>query len=255
MDNVIISLLKLSEEELTTAKDQYKKGIYHKSLFLFQQSVEKAYKALALDTRQIELTDLKKIGHDYVKLLKKSLSGLPENTRGKLLTDNLDLLKIEEPVDGTEIYNGLMQMSRADFFNLPEEMIEYFLQLIAANKKMISKSDFSYLVDIVNSSNKLTAEELEAFNIDHEKGYSPEELKTMALFQSHGVTLQFIGLMTSPHSEQTRYPLQENNYKCPTEIYTIELPLIKHQEKLMKMAGEAIKFIKLHCPTQEAKAV
>jgi hypothetical protein len=254
MDNVIKSLLKLSEEELMSAKTQYKKGIYHKSLFLFQQSVEKAYKAIALDSRQIELTDLKKIGHDYIKLLKKSLNALPQDTRGKMLTDSIKLFEDKEPFDSEDVFKELALMGRSDFFYLTEETIEYFLKLIAVHKKYILKSDFSSLPELVNSSNKLTSEELAQFQAEHQKGFSKQQLKTMALFQSHCVTLQIIGFMTSPHSEQTRYPLQVSNYKCPTEIYTIDFSLIKHQKKIMKMAGDSIKFIKAHCPTTETQA-
>ncbi len=248
MDKIVTSLLKISGEELATAKTEYKKGVYHKSLFLFQQAVEKAYKALALDTRQIGLDDLKKVGHDYVKLLKTSLKNLPEDLRTEAFAYNAELFNYSDPLEENEIYIELMRLGRTDFFNMTDEDINNYLKYISKYKRLAFKSNFSNLADIVTRSNKLSAEELAEFLAEQQSGFTTEQLKVMTMFQSHGVTLQLLGLMTSPHSEQTRYPLEHNDYKCPTEIYTMDFPLIKHQNKLMKMADDSIKFIKTHCP-------
>lgn len=251
MDKIVVSLLKISSDELMSARTEYKMGIYHKSLFLFQQSIEKAYKALAIDTRQINVSDLRNVGHDYVKLLKTSLNSLPANVKNQVVDDSKELFDDDEQLSGEEIFAEVNKLARTDFFNLSEDDIKYYLTYLNKCKRVASKSNFANLTQLAIDSNKLTdSERLEAVT-EQMNGYSEEQIKLMIMFQCSGLTLQILALFTSPHSEQTRYPLEHNDYKCPTEIYTKDFPLIKHQKKLMKMAQEAIDFLKLHCPVSQ----
>ena len=248
MEHVIESLIQLSSEELAIAKSLYKKGNYHKSLFLFQQSVEKAYKAVGLDSKSIVLTDLRKIGHDYVELLKLTFRGMSSNTRIKIIDGNADILNVEPPNNEEEIYSAIMQSARADFFNLKEEEIQELLNILSTYKKNISSADamlnnLLFIKDVAVSSGKLNNEQLMELQSLKISDMDKKDQKKLIQYQTYSLNLQMLGLMTSPHSEQTRYPLSTNNYQCPTKIYTIDFPLIKHQPQLMKIAGEAIKFM------------
>ncbi|MGZ3862425.1 MAG: HEPN domain-containing protein [Bacteroidia bacterium] len=237
-EKAIASFLKLAESELSVARYLYEIENYHKSLYMFQQSVEKAYKADALITRQIQLTDLENVRHDYVRLLEKSLNSLPPDTQNKVITDVFNYYG--EEVDAASVMNTIERSNRFEFFTLTNEQIDYFINLIKQQKEMFSQIDLSLYIDAAISANKFSAEEIKNL----QNTFNEEGKKEARIFLGHSVTLQYIGLMTSAHSDHTRYPNKRTGYTCPTEIYTIEMPLVRRQKELMEMASESINFIK-----------
>src|SRR5688572_24002708 len=107
MEATINSLMTIAEDELKAAKLLYSKGIYHKSLFLFQQANEKAYKASALISGHIGLNDLTKVGHDFIKLLKKGTESMNTEAREKALDLVRESYKLEEDVTQEDIFNQI----------------------------------------------------------------------------------------------------------------------------------------------------
>lgn len=246
MNRTIISLIKKADLDLSASKVLFKKQDFSNSLFLFQQAVEKGYKAGGLLTRQISIDQLNLVGHNFLKMLKFTLSGVTSD--GLALTANLrqELLGTDDYVENE--FQNINPSDRHKFFDLNENEILDLLNQINSFKKNLKKilanpQGVSGILELAKQSGKLT--EVEKSGIDSE---DPNQIalsdtsKTSELL-GQIFALQILGLITTAHSEQTRYPFTDKlslSVKCPTEIYTADMPVIKNLKKFFKLADKAI---------------
>lgn len=242
MEKTIISLMTIAEDELKGAKILYSKGIYHKALFLFQQANEKAYKASALITGQIQLADLKYVGHDFFRLLKKAAETMNIETKEKVVALVKKPYNLNEEVSTEDIFNEVDNAKRGDFFNLDEEEIRYYIKNInkfrRASKSMLDKNA---LLELTEMSNKISLKDKEGFVEYLNSNDADVGLLNIQNTISNFNVFYIIGIMTSPHSEQSRYPFGTGkNLMCPTQIYTKDFPLVKHQRRLMNLCNASI---------------
>lgn len=63
MDEMIPKLLEIAESDLEASNTLYEKGFYPQSVYMLEQSVEKANKALGLFTGIIDSSQLKDVSH------------------------------------------------------------------------------------------------------------------------------------------------------------------------------------------------
>ena len=250
MEDIINSLIKIADADLKSAKLLYENKSYYNSLFLFQQAMEKSYKATGLLIGQLDLIGLRLVGHDYIKLLKKTVKDGFAGTQHYL--DSTFYKMIAEDIDITtnEIEATMSSVKRDIFFDLTDEALVFFVKLIDNQQDYITHT-FETIVESPDFFRKLQdAGQLTQDDIDSLKTsnfQSVEEKTAMLTFSKHLITFNILGLITSPHSEQTRYPFLNNgSVSCPTEIYTMDMPIIKHQMKLMLIAEASINYFRNH---------
>jgi hypothetical protein len=249
MQKILASLINTSILDLESAKVLYSQKLYHTSLFCFQQSMEKAYKTSALVTGQIQLSELRSIGHDYFNLLKKTFqSTFFENGNAGhtmvfgFLFDGADISK-------DEVDNTINESNRKAFFSMTENDLKNFINSFSAIKQQANDLFFSNIghekfLAIANSSPQPNLA-----GTDNPVVLQPDDLNLEAIrtFTNHIITIHMLGILTSPHSEQARYTFFDkdgSNIKSPVEIYTMDMPIIKNLEYLMNMAEEAISYLK-----------
>lgn len=249
LETIITSLITIAEKDLESAVLLYDNGNYYNSLFFFQQAIEKAYKASALLTRQIGLSELKYVGHDYIKLLKKCIKDGFAGTQHALDPIFFNMVAEDVDISKDDIESTMSTIKRDAFFNLTETDLDFFLKLIENQQEylktafttMIGNPDF---IKQISNSGQLNQSDIEALSQSSPQDQDKDEMLVMI---NHVFTLNILGLITSPHSEQARYPFYNHSdatVSCPTEIYNQNMPVIKHQVKLMKMAEHAINYLK-----------
>lgn len=247
----MISLIRKAELDLLAAKLLYKRKDYSNSLFLFQQAVEKAYKAAGIKTGQISINDLTVVGHNFLKMLKISLKPISNNNIVEISNWWQDSIKSEENITEEQL-TEITPSDRQFFFQLNETEISNLLKQITHYKKNIKKTlnkpeGIKMLLQLAKESGRFSALELEAIYQENSNEIANSDTNEISDYLGHVFALQILGLITTAHSEQTRYPFtNKNDYsvKCPIEIYTQDMPLIKNLTKLFRIANKAIKSLK-----------
>lgn len=243
MEKMAKILLNLAESEINCAIGLYCTN-HAKSLYLFQQAVEKAYKATGLLTGHICVEELKDIGHDYVRLLKRTMK-LYANIEPEV---KCKVAAVFDPSESNNIENDFEindNLKRSDFFIITGEKLLDILSMISRAKgSLLDKGiDLETTQNILFFSKEAEKGALESItNIDE---FSKDELqmfmKSVSEGAYYGMVLNILGLITSPHSETTRYPfINDAILVDPNGFYTINLPLIKNQMDFMLLGQEAI---------------
>ena len=255
MEKYISSLIKIANNDLISSKILYKKKLYPQSLFLLQQSIEKSYKAVGLLTRQINIDDLKDVGHDFIKMLKKGFNSIQGTAKERIISSGIkkiDKSIVDKP---EEIINSLNETKNKEFYNLSESQIQSYFDLISKLKrtqyplKYTKKNNLIELYNAAMQNKNLTSDEIKGIQElinSTTSGLSKEDSVNLYNFMNNFYALNIIGLITSPNFEQSRYPLIKDNHidvNCPNEVYTSETPIIKNQRTIMRHAEKAIKFL------------
>lgn len=250
-DKVFGSLVKVAKSDIESAIILYNKGNYYNSMFLFQQAVEKGYKASALITKQLTLLDLKKVGHDYIKLLKKVVNEGFQGSKHPIDPIVYKIAAEDVELDTEDVHSTIGEAKRDEFFDLTEQDIEMFLNLISVQKTRLpdlfslALGNPEFMTQVETYTN-LTRDESDQGKAEF-LNQSVEETKVFYQLLHHVFTLNILGILTSPHSEQARYPsynTSDSTFACPSEIYNESMPLVKNQMKLMLLAQESINFLK-----------
>lgn len=274
-----IELRNIAELDLKAAKVLNEKELYPQSIFYFQQSVEKANKAFALITNQVEEKDLlKEIGHETIIIyqksikhqikryeqLKENLKRIPELKKTKFL-ENFDVNRNLRQLDLnlSEIYTikkdkkELIYISQFEIRRILKEIESANKELEKAKKKI---SDFK-ITDRV--WNKMKTEMLELYNslskynpLQIEEAKNNLQNKDMKLLVERyiksliepmniiplSISLYYMAIVTLPHSSLTRYP---QNDLTPLEIYTKKLPVVKMLPKLIEVQANVLSELKI----------
>lgn len=252
MKEVLKSFISIAESDINSALMLYKKGNYANSLFMLQQSVEKAYKVAGVLTHQLLPNDVKKIGHDYLNLLRISLNKSNPELTDLSLTTAVDFGIFDADVDSHAITTTMNTIKRANLFNTSESEIEEYFKGISKYKRM-NKTLYHTLkgrkkiIEMSKAKFPFTPEHFESF--ERETLDLTNSMTDVENLLNHTFTVGMLGMITSPHSEQARYPFFDSTtfeYTCPIATYNINLPIIKHQKKMMKMAAGSIQYFKAY---------
>jgi len=277
--NLTQIFLDISINDLKSAMLLYEKRFYRNSYFLFQQSAEKANKALGMFLGHSSFEELKKVSHNpmriYRKIIKKQADDINEfNLRIKQhnniveheFTKRMEIVNYNASLDAG--LKGIDDLGKMDLINIPVAELRYLSDtlgelLIFSNKK--NKLPRGFEKDIEPEFEKVIyefADWIGKFGIEGKKKKSEfEELIQKNEFSKELIPLlpklfdiyfdlififysfSICAVITLQHCSLTRYP---DNGKNPLKIYTNQLPLIKMQSCFMKILGEAlIKFRKL----------
>lgn len=215
--------IELAIDDLESSRFLYDGNKFRNSYFLYQQSVEKANKAFGLKSGLLTVEDLEKDKHDQFKMYRRYAVRQRERfskliTRGKNSEKNIKNINAF-----SEIISFIDSLRNLDLFKLDEEDLtrlpEVFDQMKFSDglRKVIEDMD-------INLNN-------EVMHVFKEGMFWME---SMIFILSRLIICAFL---TIQHSTKTRYPVADHN---PILIYTIDLPLIKHQKFFMDILMDAL---------------
>lgn len=234
------SLFSIAEEELQCSKLLYRNKKYSKSLYMFQQSVEKLNKACALLLQHIKIDELPKVGHSFSKLLIKSIDSYSPESRIHI---NQLMNVWDETINEEEIYSDIKSLKNEDHFYLSQSAFDELFQEIKNYRKFLKKTMSNKTsVDIIAQIAIASGKGPEIENVESMPSFTKDEVKDIVEILIQNFSINLLGMITSPHSEQTRYPFidKSNSVKCPIKIYTLNFPLIENLSKLIKIAEKAL---------------
>lgn len=272
-------LLEIAKMDLQASKVLYENRLYSQAIFYFQQSVEKANKAFALITNQVDEKELpKKIGHEPIKIYEKNikqqkdkheqlnqnLKNFPElkeistfknlNNRREFRQFDLYLSYLKEI---KQEKNELIFMSSWDIrrflkeikltkINLQKDMLNISKFKITKRDWMKAEKNFLELYNFALKYNPVYAEEMkdDFKQIDIKK--IEEILKNLSV-QIHTtssilISLYHLAIITLPHSTITRYPL---NGLSPIKIYNKKLSIVKKLPELIEVHDNTLDELKI----------
>jgi len=257
--NYFIELLDISKSDLDSSRILYRHGHFPQSYFLFQQSVEKANKAFGLMTGVIKEDELLNLGHDQIKIFKKSVK-----SSEKMLDDHRKLIEPFDKITNHEFYKGLKIQETTDKIKKADRAFDSFrnLDLVRIDKETVD----SFINDLNSIRNEkiVLTDDKDQEVIDHLKKcadwigeFGTEEAvrqknEILAMLNDQNLrseyfnaikqmlpilvdmtfinmTLYLFGILTMQHSSRTRYIVGDAR---PSDIYVRDLPVI---EKLLEM--------------------
>lgn len=248
--------LEVSLSDLRSSVVLFSSKNYPQAVFYMQQSVEKFGKYLALSYGVHNEKDLKRIGHNTIKIYKdvllhfldlinrlsdkydfEALDLTPVHEQFNIIT-NGDLLHLmDEDLDS--LLDSLSEAKTTDLiFDLRKdksELLQEFLELTAAldeiSEDEVEKTISQYETDPI--IREILNEKLENF------------LNTFPEYISASISAFYLAIAFSKHAVHTRY-IQEN--QDPLSEYTIENPLVSRipefQQYLEKSLIRCINFEK-----------
>lgn len=259
--------IELSQSDLLSSRILHLAGQHRNSYFLFQQSVEKANKALALSIGFTEDELARKVGHDQMKIYKKNIEKKRLEIEDLILTleqipsaQNHDLLK---PFNFKEYHaslisslNDIQNLRQKDLVNISADEINYLLDGVFDNdlEEMAlpnrSSSEFRNLLsNVADFIKQFAIQPGQVTNEEFESLIKSEEnvlifhkfLKHQINLMSRMAFVEYIFLtcafLTIQHSSLTRYFDGEKN---PMKIYTKKLSLVRKQQEIMDFFEEGL---------------
>jgi hypothetical protein len=254
-ESYINSLIMVASGDIKASKTLYKKELYPQSLFLLQQAIEKAYKAIGLITRQISVSDLRSVSHDFIKMLKRGFGNINESSRSELVKNQIKKFDKTNSLENENIEAELSMIQNKDFFNLNNEDIQFIFTLLKALNRSnypLKLTKTKHLIEIyrlASQSSSLTDEEqieLQDLIDSTTNGLSKEESIKAYHLKNYTTTLNLFGLLTSPNFQHARYPMPDSDNSsitCPTNIFQIDTPIIMNMPYILRHSEKAIKFL------------
>ena len=267
--NEVTKWINIAKSDIKSSKILLENGCYSQSYFYFQQASEKANKAYWLFDGTLDESQLKKIGHNQFKPLRKNLVSEKnkidylkdfEEKSGFLLNSplfkNVDIDKYQDRLnEGLKFIDRFEKRKIFDFreeelvemlealeqfkeikFEMPENISDYVEQILKDQIVLLKK----FKTENADEQAKILSNTLN----DHNK--FSEYLKLVKeLFDRIGIllyvssTFRFCSILTVKHSNSTRYP-QELDGKSPINVYNDDLLIIKKQKDFLACLDEAL---------------
>jgi HEPN domain-containing protein len=264
---LISDLIKLSESDLKSSRILYYSGQYPQSVFLFQQSTEKANKAIGLMGEFLKPNQLLGIGHDQVKVYKKGI--------------NKQIRLLEELNEKLEPFNEAKNHPLISGFNvsdLPQQLTEGIAAFDELKKSTLTGSDIDGLIDTLCELREFKRELPHDFNeqlikqiyqvgdwlatfgvagqqqrLELENWMSLKQnqtelikilrkiLDTATEFGRSISGLALLAIVMNEHSSSPRYPM---NGKSPFQLYHANNPLVTRLPVLSEFVEEGISTLK-----------
>lgn len=258
----------LSRSDLKSSRLLYDNGHHRTSYFFFQQSAEKANKALAHFAGLLNDKEFKDIQHDQLKIYRKTIA----KQEGEIKT-LIHLLKpypkvadhqILQQTNFTDYQQTLKEglsfidsLRSYDLVNIPAKDLNLLLGQLNAvkNIKLKIPRDFeavfkNQMLGVANWIGQFETQDAIEAKIDFIKFMDdPDNIKTfydlivkqilpMVIDLAFvNLTLYFCAILTVQHSSLTRYPDDNVN---PETIYTKRLPIAKKQKEFMYLLDKAL---------------
>lgn len=267
-------LLDISKKDLESSEVLFSSRLYHSSVLMFQQSIEKTAKACALMGEILKFDQLKKeIGHDPLTMYKSEISKNLKNaenfketlqktpefqempfvkdlnldsyiSKAKFVKQSLDSISKEDKIFSDDIYEldeGIKEMksiiNHVKDINL-KELIDKNVEIF---KKAYIYNIKSY-IEIAEKQGTVISEEEKEQNLN----ISEENIRIIAdnlrkNLVSVGITNalnSILSLFIMPHFDLVRYPEKKN----PLEYYTEKNPLIMRFNQLIDIQKENLAF-------------
>lgn len=263
--NTANELIETARLDLEAARILYRNKLYPQSIFLFQQSVEKAHKAACLSWRLIEEEKLKswEIGHKATGIYKKHIEkrkkmleelkkDLNENQKLKNVFEDQDFEKVrraldEDLLDLKKLEKSDIDMSLREIKSLIADIKKLKAIKIKLEKEQFNGIIIAFFAPLLDISAKFDPKKADELKQDMEKSlekldYDKSEVSKYFFNSLYvAISLPLIAFITSPHSTASRYP--ETN-STPRKIYTKKLPLVKMLPELMELHKEALRRLK-----------
>lgn len=264
---LISDLLKLSETDLKSSRILYYSGHYPQSVFLFQQSTEKANKVIGLMGEFLQPNQLFKVGHDQMKVYSRGI--------------NKQIKLIEELNEKLEPFNEAKNhplISGFNFPDLPQQLTDGIAAFDELKKSTLNGEDLDGLMDILWELREFHLELPGDFNeqvinqlyqvgdwlstfgvtgqqqrLELENWMNLKEnqtdlikilrqiLETAVEFGQTVSSLALLAIIMNEHSSTPRYP---TNGKSPFQLYHAKNPLITRLPELSDFAEQYITTLK-----------
>jgi HEPN domain-containing protein len=259
--------LELALDDLKSAKVLHLNTHYRTSYFLFQQAVEKAYKAFALINNMGDEESFKNVGHDQFKILRKKIvSQQNENmllSQAMQQSNDLDVLSLgkimqleKQDEAFREMLSAIDRLKHEDLVNIPardlnkllKEAVDFqgtkFRLLNNLEKIMHSATerDNAFLSQMKGPKMQQAMHELRESLGDKRRSKKIISILRMMIDIATDVSfalyvLHVCSLITIQHSSKTRYPDVGIN---PHKVYNSKMPLIRKQLEFMEHLEKAI---------------
>lgn len=272
---IIKELLQTAKTDLESSSVLYERLLYQQSIFLFQQSVEKAIKVFALTLNPaITENDLKKrIGHDSITVYEE-LTKLQMNSYGscKELFDKFPSLKgisiykdfdIEKDKKQLELYLSEIKEVKTQKRKLIEisiEEIQNYITMIAELKKEINNFKSTLMNNPIPENIQDAAKNEALKAIDCISKDDPNAIAAKNFFNNVDMkkllegafkyiyfplfdimitylSLYYLAVVTLPHAVLSRYP--QDGF-TPSKLYTKDLPIVEMLPELIEIQKDAI---------------
>ncbi|TXE06111.1 HEPN domain-containing protein [Seonamhaeicola algicola] len=271
--NEIIKWIDIAKSDVKSSKILLKNDCFSQSYFYFQQASEKANKANWMLNGLLKESELKNVGHDQFKPLRKNLISQKDNINYiNSLEDKISFIS-ENPllksIDITEYKDNLTtslkfidSIKNQEATDFEESDLKKLLESLQEIKE--SKLEFpTNLSEILKTSLHDYAIWLKKFNSEKTNQEADELLEilsneehfvdyiklvknlldiTLSLAYASNVFL-FCSILTAKHSNSTRYP-QELNGNSPLNVYNKSLEIIKKQECFLNHLDDALDRLK-----------
>jgi hypothetical protein len=272
---IIKALYDTARKDLLAAETLYWDKKYSQSMFFFQQGVEKANKVLGLLEKIIQPQELSEIGHNSMKMYKKSLlmrkatidetiayaRNFPKIKKHQYYKDarnhSEDLKKGEKFLQDLNKDN-FAKLSYGDLYYCLDNMWDLYhgkLQIPTNLDDVLDQQFQPYLTlkEAIGTEEALKEKaEFEAALKDIEQRGQIEKGVRMVSerlidFGYINCTLYFCAIITLSHAIKARYPDPASSFH-PLAFYTRRLPLVELQPEFVWYMKKALKKMSLIYP-------
>ncbi len=267
--NEVIKWINIAKSDIKSSKILLENGCYSQSYFYFQQASEKANKAYWLFDGTLDESQLKKIGHNQFKPLRKNLVSEKDKIDylkafeaktdmlfNSPLLENIDIDEYESRLnESLKFIDRFKKQSSFDFkeeelfgilknleelkeikIDIPENFSDIFKQKLKEQIAWLKKfktqeadEQADLTSEIVNDQNKFK----------DQLGLVKDLVDKIGVLLYISSTLTFCSILTVQHSNSTRYP-QELNGQSPIDVYTNDLAIIKNQLAFLEHLEKAL---------------
>ena len=270
------TMLKISESNLRASEILYMYNQYSESIFLFQQSVEKANKFFGCALNIISEDEMKSIGHDPTRSVDKSTNRILDNYQiinealtsagvAPLSEKDIELLGIETLIEqSSDLLVRLKdyRKNKQNLVYLSSNDIKDAFGGVDAYCIALKKKEFDYvnfkktLLFVVERFASLNP----SFYLDKAQieNITPENFPIDTINKIRDVLVDhlrlylylfFLGLIMLPHSEISRYPGVMKEESPLT--YSKRMPIVKHLNFLFKKQKYCLKYLKKTIKTKK----
>lgn len=260
-----LATLEIASQNVKAARKLYEDGYYPEAAFLLQQSIEKGCKSFGFYYGLIRRSDAyRSIGHkgaDVYEIPLRQLQKIISDIRNKIkfaqeCQENVEIennffIEMEKGITDAQRKLQFYSSKSNDYFKISdEELVEIIKKShnIEASQKIIEDNLNSELFsqDVTDYMRQTAMKILQtvlhtsAFNKDFFEKFDRNTILTILHYSSIGLgaigpLLQF-AVITYPHERRSRYA----DEGAPSQIYTIEFPLIHHFSECCDITEKAL---------------
>ncbi|MBL7893857.1 MAG: HEPN domain-containing protein [Bacteroidia bacterium] len=265
MNGIANQLVEIALSDIKASRKLREAKQYPQSVFYFQQSTEKAFKAWGIFAGIIKEDEIQKISHKHIKIYWKALTDQEKTVKGAMQAyDKIEGIKDHEVYKNMKLdeFNKMIEdekvfketIEKLDLLNLTHNDHVWVLDHLEEVEKVrlpsfkglagklrdysLKTEDFTRRISENNAKefrdemDKLSDEQLEALSWYPLKEYMISLFVTKVLF--------FTTIMSAAHFSYCRYPFKGVD---PLKFYTSKQPLVKFLPDYLRLLEKAIKVL------------